>query len=150
MTFRHRLPMPMNKTVSEKSTKYISKCWERSVKRKSNFSFIRAIKSRSSHQTCFVRKGVLRNFAKLTGKHLCQSLFFNKVAGLRDATLLKKRLWHSWFPASFAKFVRTPFIQKTSRRLLMKKIIFWQTCRNRGVCRAAAKKVLLLFTSSNT
>ena len=28
-------------------------------------------------------KEVLRNFAKFTGKHLCQSLFFNKVAGLR-------------------------------------------------------------------
>ena len=40
----------------------------------------------------FCKKGVLRNFAKCTGKHLCQSLFFNKVAGLRPATLLKKRL----------------------------------------------------------
>ena len=29
----------------------------------------------------FCEKGVLRNFAKFTGKHLCQSLFFNKVAG---------------------------------------------------------------------
>ena len=28
------------------------------------------------------KKGVLRNFAKFTGKHLCQRLFFNKVAGL--------------------------------------------------------------------
>ena len=37
---------------------------------------------RSSHQRCFVREGVLRNFAKFTGKHLCQSVFFNKVAGL--------------------------------------------------------------------
>ena len=27
---------------------------------------------------CFVRKGVLRNFAKFTGKHLCQKLFFGK------------------------------------------------------------------------
>ena len=26
----------------------------------------------------FCKKGVLRNFAKFTGKHLCQSLFFNK------------------------------------------------------------------------
>ena len=26
-------------------------------------------------------KGVLRNFTKFKGKHLCQSLFFNKVAG---------------------------------------------------------------------
>ena len=32
---------------------------------------------------CFVRKGVLSNFAKFTGKHLCQSLFFNKAAGLK-------------------------------------------------------------------
>ena len=37
--------------------------------------------------------GVLRNFAKFTGKHLWQSVFFNKVAGL-TTTLLKKRLWH--------------------------------------------------------
>ena len=40
----------------------------------------------------FCKKGVLRNFAKFTGKHLCQSLFLNKIAGLRSATLLKKRL----------------------------------------------------------
>ena len=28
----------------------------------------------------FYKKGVLKNFAKFTGKHPCQSLFFNKVA----------------------------------------------------------------------
>ena len=39
---------------------------------------------RSSHWRCSVRKGVLRNFAKFTGKHLWQSLFFNKVAGWGD------------------------------------------------------------------
>ena len=42
-----------------------------------------------------------------------QSLFFNKVAGLRPArpaTLLKKRLWHRWFPVNFAKFLRIPFL----------------------------------------
>ena len=32
----------------------------------------------------FYKKGVLRNFTKFTGKQLCQSLFFNKVAGLRN------------------------------------------------------------------
>ena len=32
---------------------------------------------RSSHWKCSVRKGVLINFVKFTGKHLCQSLFFN-------------------------------------------------------------------------
>ena len=31
---------------------------------------------------CSVKKSVLKNSSKFTGKHLCQSLFFNKVAGL--------------------------------------------------------------------
>ena len=38
---------------------------------------------RSSHQRCSIKKGVLKNFAKFTGKCLCQGLFFNKVAGLK-------------------------------------------------------------------
>ena len=37
---------------------------------------------RSSRMSCSLTKGVLRNFAKFLGKHLCQILFFNKVAGL--------------------------------------------------------------------
>ena len=63
----------------------------------------------------FCKKGVLRNF---TGKHLCRSLFFNKVAGLRPANLLKKRLWHRCFPVNFVKFLLTPILQNTSGRLL--------------------------------
>ena len=42
---------------------------------------------RSSRPEVFCKKDVFKNFAKFTGKHLCQSLFFNKVAGLRLATL---------------------------------------------------------------
>ena len=34
---------------------------------------------RSSHRKCSIRKGVLRNWAKFTGKHLRQGLFFNKT-----------------------------------------------------------------------
>ena len=34
----------------------------------------------------FHEKSVLKNFIKFTGKHLYQSLFFNKVAGFRPAT----------------------------------------------------------------
>ena len=36
---------------------------------------------RSSHRRCSLRKVVLRYFAKFTRKYLCQSVFFNKVAG---------------------------------------------------------------------
>ena len=60
--------------------------------------------------------GVPRNFAKFTGKHLCQSLFLNKVA---DLNFIKKRLKHRWFPANFLKFLKTCFQQNTSGRLLL-------------------------------
>ena len=59
---------------------------------------------RSSHPEVFCKNGVLRHFAKFIGKHLCQSLFFNKAAALRPANLSKKRLWHRFFPVNFAKF----------------------------------------------
>ena len=54
---------------------------------------------RSCQQRFSARNGVLRNFAKFTGKHLCQS----------PAILLQKRLWHSCFPVNFIKFLRTAF-----------------------------------------
>ena len=81
-------------------------------------SVISVKESRSSHQMCSL-KAFLKNFAKLTGKYLCQSLFFNEVAGLRSATSLKKRLWHRCFPVIFAKFLRTPFLQNTSKQLVL-------------------------------
>ena len=76
---------------------------------------------RSSHQRCSIKKGVLRNFTKFTGKPLCQSLFFNKVACLRPGSPFyqKKRLWHRCFSVNFVKFLRIPFLQNTSGRLLL-------------------------------
>ena len=38
--------------------------------------------ARGSRPEGFCKKGVLKNFTKFTGKHLCQSLFFNEVAGV--------------------------------------------------------------------
>ena len=32
-----------------------------------------------------MKTGGLKNFAEYTGKHLCESLFFDKIAGLRPA-----------------------------------------------------------------
>ena len=54
--------------------------------------FVLKIQYSSSTQRCFMKKGVFKNFTKFTGKHLCLSLFFDKVTGLRPGTLLKKRL----------------------------------------------------------
>ena len=67
----------------------------------------------SNHRRCSVKKGVLRSFAKFTKKHLCQSFLFIKVTGFRKETLAKVVFFN------FAKFLRTLFLQNTSRRLLM-------------------------------
>ena len=60
-----------------------------------------------------------QRFRKIYRKNLCQSLHFNKVAGLRSATLLKKRLQHRCFPVNFSKFLRTPFLTEHLRWLLL-------------------------------
>ena len=73
---------------------------------------------RSSRPEMLCKKGVLNNFAKFTGKHLCQSLSFNKVADRRAATLFKKRPWHRRSPVNFAKFLRTRSLTENLRWLL--------------------------------
>ena len=78
-----------------------------------------------------MRKGVLRNFTKFTefkfhkiqisqNSNFTKFNFFNKVAGLRPATLLKKRLRHMCFPVNFAKFLRAPFLTDHLRWLPLK------------------------------
>ena len=59
-------------------------------------------------QRCSIKKVFLKNFSKLTRKHLRRSLFLNKIAGLRLLILLKKRLWHKCFPVNFVKYLRIP------------------------------------------
>ena len=65
---------------------------------------------RSIRPEVLCKKGVLECFAKFTGK-LYQSLILNKVSGLRPATLLKKRLWHSYFLSICEIFKNTFFIE---------------------------------------
>ena len=59
-----------------------------------------------------MKKGVLRNFAKFAGKYLCQNLFFNKVAGLRPATLLKRDSGTGIF-IEFSEISKKSFFDRT-------------------------------------
>ena len=43
--------------------------------------------TRGSRLELFCKNGVLKNFVKTTGKHLCRSLFFNNVSGLPTRVL---------------------------------------------------------------
>ena len=52
----------------------VQTCWKDWTRYE--FTFIRG-----SRPELYCLKGVLKNFVRFKGKHLCQSLFFNKVAG---------------------------------------------------------------------
>ena len=78
-----------------------------------------SITKKISRSNCPEVKGVLRNFTKFPGKHLRQSFFFNKVVGLRPATLSKKKLWHRCFRGNFVTFLRTLFFTEYLRWLLL-------------------------------
>ena len=71
-------------------------------------------------QKCSVKKVFLEISQNSLEKQVCQSLFFNKVAGLRPEPLLKKRPWHWCFPVNFANFLRTPFLTKQLQWLLLR------------------------------
>ena len=64
-------------------------------------------------------KKVLLEISENSQEDTCAILFFNRVADLRSAILSKKRLWHRCFPENFPKFLRTLFLQNTSRRMLL-------------------------------
>ena len=60
----------------------------------------------------FWKKGGLRNFAEFTGKHMCQSLFFNKVVGIRPASLLRKTR-AQMFSYEFCEISKNTFCYRT-------------------------------------
>ena len=74
-------------------------------------------------EAVFYKKGVLKYFAKFTGKHLCQGLYFNKGARLRPASLFKKETLVQVFSCEFCEiFENTFFIEHLRWLLLVLKI----------------------------
>ena len=67
---------------------------------------------RSSHKRCS-----RKNLIEFTGKHLCQSLFFNKVAGLRPeaCNLIKKETLAQVFSFEFCEISKSTFFTELLR-----------------------------------
>ena len=63
----------------------------------------------SSRPEVFCKKGALRNFAKLTGKHLRQSLFFNKIAGIKASNFIEKETLAQVFSCEFCEISKNTF-----------------------------------------
>ena len=73
-----------------------------------------------------VRRGSIRQGTVLRGSFFYLSdangavlVSLLSILNMRPATLLKKKLWHRCFPVNFVKFLRTPFLQNTSERMLL-------------------------------
>ena len=63
------------------------------------------------------KKGVLKNFAIFTRKHLRWSVF-----GVFRVNFIKKRLQHRYFPLNITKFLRTPILKNIWERLHPKEL----------------------------
>ena len=97
-------------------------CWCGQLKSLSNPSNYREASQKHPPEV-FCEKGVLKNFAKFTGKYLSQSLFFNKVAGLKSAkqsNFIEITLWHGSSPVNLLHIFRTPFSKNTSGGLFLR------------------------------
>ena len=76
---------------------------------------------RSNRPDMFCKKDVIRNFAKFTGNHLCQCLYFNMVAGF-----IKIETLAQVFPCEFCKISKNTFSYRTppvAAFVLMKKCL---------------------------
>ena len=60
----------------------------------------------------------LKKFANFTSKHQCWSYFLTKSPEI-------KRLQNRCFPVNFAKLLRTPFLQNTSKTCFSTNEVFW-------------------------
>ena len=83
-----------------------------------NKYFLKNPVSEAVARWCSVKK-VFLEISQNLQENTCVRVFFNKVAGLRPATLLKKSLWHRCFPVNFAKFLRKPFFKEHLRWLIL-------------------------------
>ena len=71
----------------------------------------------SSQRRCSIKKAFLKDVAIFTEKHLCWSLFFNKV--VEASNFIKKKLQQKCFPMNVAKILKQ---------------LFWRTSANECLC----------------
>ena len=72
----------------------------------------------------FSKIGVLKNFAEFMWKHLCQSSFFNKVAGLRVKALAQMFFYELWKMFKNTYFYRTPLVAVSVNTHFLNSFVF--------------------------
>ena len=117
-TLRSNYTKMLNKETHEKREKVIllliilllkRLCWK----------LKRAI-ARGSHQRCSLKINIHKNFTKFTGKHFCQSFFFNKKDTLAQV-----------FSSKFCEIFKNTFFKEHLRWLLLISVKKEKTARMR-------------------
>ena len=73
------------------------------------YSRVESSLGRNIRLEMFCKRGVLKNVATLTGKHLCWNLFLIKLHALQ----------HRFYPMNFTKFVKAFSLEIICKRLLL-------------------------------
>ena len=95
---------------------------------------------------CSVKK-VFLEILQNSQENNCAESLLNKFAGLRSATLLRKRSWHRCFPVNFAKFLKNTFQKQPCRGVLSKRFsknmqqIYRRTSMPKGDFNKVAKQL---------
>ena len=79
------------------------------------FLYCKLIFFRHRHRRCFIKDDVPKNFAKFKGKHLCQGLFFNEVAGLEAWNFIKDETLAQMLSFEFCEMFKNTFITEDLR-----------------------------------
>ena len=80
---------------------------------------------------CSVKK-VFLEISQNSQKNTCARVSFLISCRPEACNFIWKRLWHRCFPVNFTKFLRTPFLQNTSGRLILQSLIFYKVAA--GAC----------------
>ena len=117
--FINKIYLEVDAVIFEVSSKHTfgETHYELSFREKEFLWRVVCIDATSSYGRCFVKKGVLKNFAELTGKHLCQSLFLNKVEGgcfliklqAEACNFIKKETLAQGFSCDFCEIFQNTF-----------------------------------------
>ena len=90
------------------------------TKRKHYSSYVNCNKKQKQPPEVFCKKMYSQKFCKIHSKTLVP-----EPEACNFICLYFKRLWHRCVPVNFAKFLKAPFLQNTSGRLLLEKPLYF-------------------------
>ena len=90
------------KNYLEKTKPKLTKMFLSNAKKQKSICILKDLVDRSSHWKCSVRKGVLGNFTKFTGKHLCTASFLRKLHRTDIRHKYKKALYSTIYKYSLS------------------------------------------------